>query len=105
MPIKKYIYSVHVYQGFLCTKGDNLLKCFQIFYHFQIIDGKKTEYTEHLPLAELQRGLKSGKYLQGSFQASRENYLEAMVSVHDEERMVSIHTYFCPKGLNLGMDN
>ncbi|XP_064610549.1 exosome complex exonuclease RRP44-like [Liolophura sinensis] len=54
----------------------------------EIIDGKKTEYTEHLPLTELQRGLKSGKYLQGSFQASRENYLEAMVSVHNEEKMV-----------------
>lgn len=43
-------------------------------------------FPEHLPLSEVQRGLKSGKYLQGSFQASRENYLEANVFVQDSEK-------------------
>ncbi len=45
-------------------------------------------FPAHLPLSEIQRGLKSGRFLQGSFQASRENYLEANVmlaSKDDEE--------------------
>ncbi|XP_041376230.1 exosome complex exonuclease RRP44-like [Gigantopelta aegis] len=50
----------------------------------------KNLYPEHLALSELQRGIKSGKYLQGSFMASRENYLEGNVSVHDQEDMVFI---------------
>ena len=45
-------------------------------------------FPEHLSLSNIQRGIKTGKYLQGSFMASRENYLEANVSVHDQDRMV-----------------
>ncbi|UYV79579.1 DIS3 [Cordylochernes scorpioides] len=41
--------------------------------------GKKILYPEHLPLAELLRGIRAGKYHQGKFQASRTNYLEGFV--------------------------
>lgn len=42
-------------------------------------------FPEHLPLSEIQRGLKSGRFVQGSFQASRENYMEANINVYDSE--------------------
>jgi hypothetical protein len=38
----------------------------------------------------IQKGLKAGKYRQGKFMASRENYTEANVSVAEEEKMVSV---------------
>ncbi|CAH1267033.1 DIS3 [Branchiostoma lanceolatum] len=48
-------------------------------------------FPEHLPLSQLQTGIKSGRFLQGSFMASRENYLEANVLVHgDESRSIFI---------------
>lgn len=50
--------------------------------------GDKVQYPEHLPLSVIQKGLKTGKYLQGKFMASRENYTEANVSVADQEKMV-----------------
>ena len=49
------------------------------------------QFPEHLPLSQIQKGLKSGRYLQGNFMASRENYLEAEVGIQDEERMVGRH--------------
>ena len=45
---------------------------------------------EHLPLSVIQTGLKSGKYLQGAFQGSRENYLEGSVNVHSMEKWVLV---------------
>ncbi|CAF0742440.1 unnamed protein product [Rotaria sp. Silwood1] len=50
--------------------------------------GKRKEiiFPEHVSVSEVQRGIKSGKYLQGTFQASRENYLEANVFVQDSEK-------------------
>ena len=47
-------------------------------------------FPEHLPLSEIQKGLKSGRFLQGSFMASRENFLEGFVSVQDQEEQVFI---------------
>lgn len=55
-----------------------------------VTDSNKDLYPEHLALSEIQRGLKCGHYLQGSFQASRENYLEASVNVHDSDEPVFI---------------
>lgn len=52
--------------------------------------GKKILFSQHLPLSAVQTGLKSGKYLQGAFQGSRENYLEGFVSVHSLERWVLV---------------
>ncbi|KAL7983928.1 hypothetical protein Chor_000804 [Crotalus horridus] len=52
------------------------------------IESSKIIFPEHLPLSKLQQGIKSGLYLQGTFRANRENYLEATVWIHgnDEER-------------------
>ena len=55
----------------------------------QCKSGVVNYYPEHLPLGDLQRGVLSGKYLQGTFQASRENYLEANVSISNSEDFVS----------------
>ena len=38
-------------------------------------------FPEHLSISKLHSGIKSGKMFQGTFQASRENYLEGSVSV------------------------
>ncbi|KAK3581182.1 hypothetical protein CHS0354_024716 [Potamilus streckersoni] len=54
------------------------------------VEDNRVQFPEHLPLLEIQRGIKSGKYLQGTFQASRENYMEANVSVHNDDRMIFI---------------
>ena len=45
-------------------------------------------YPAHLGLAEIQQGLRTGKYVQGKFQPSRDNCLEANVNVHDSEEPV-----------------
>ncbi len=47
---------------------------------------KEIIFPEHLRLSEIQSGLKSGRLLQGAFQASRDNYLEATVFVHNNEK-------------------
>ena len=44
---------------------------------------KEIIFPEHLRLSEIQNGLKSGRLLQGVFQASRDNYLEAQVFIHN----------------------
>ncbi|KAK2489328.1 hypothetical protein MC885_011272 [Smutsia gigantea] len=48
------------------------------------IESGKIIFSEHFPLSKLQQGIKSGTYLQGTFRASRENYLEATVWVHGD---------------------
>ncbi|ETE62138.1 Exosome complex exonuclease RRP44, partial [Ophiophagus hannah] len=52
------------------------------------MESSKIIFPEHLPLSKLQQGIKSGFYLQGTFRASRDNYLEATVWIHgnDQER-------------------
>ena len=47
---------------------------------------KEIIFSEHLRLSEIQRGLKSGRLLQGAFQASRDNYLEAQVFIQNNEK-------------------
>lgn len=61
------------------------------------IESGKIIFSEHLPLSKLQQGIKSGIYLQGTFRASRENYLEATVWIHgdteeNKEASVEINT-------------
>ena len=51
---------------------------------------KQIIFTEHMRLSDMQMGLKSGRLYQGSFQASRENYLEATVFLHDNEKYPQI---------------
>ncbi|XP_036396599.1 exosome complex exonuclease RRP44 [Megalops cyprinoides] len=48
------------------------------------ITTSKLLFPEHLPLSRIQAGIKSGGFLQGTFRASRDNYLEATVFVHGE---------------------
>ncbi|XP_061645003.1 exosome complex exonuclease RRP44 [Phyllopteryx taeniolatus] len=42
-------------------------------------------FPEHLPLSKIQAGIKSGSFLQGTFKASRDNYLEAKVFIQKDE--------------------
>lgn len=42
-------------------------------------------FPEHWKLSDIQAGLKSGKLFQGTYQSSRENYLEANVFLNDNE--------------------
>uniref|UniRef100_A0A7N6B101 Exosome complex exonuclease RRP44 n=1 Tax=Anabas testudineus TaxID=64144 RepID=A0A7N6B101_ANATE len=48
------------------------------------ITSNKVLFPEHLPLSKIQAGIKSGSFLQGTFRASRDNYLEATVFVQGE---------------------
>ncbi|XP_030375855.1 exosome complex exonuclease RRP44 [Scaptodrosophila lebanonensis] len=48
------------------------------------------QYPPHLSLREILEGLKQKKLLQGSFQASRENYLEGNVNVEQYEKGILI---------------
>ena len=50
----------------------------------------KILFPEHQPLSVIQSGLKSGKYLQGAFQGSRQNYLEGHVNVASMEKWVFV---------------
>lgn len=48
------------------------------------IENGRIIFSEHLHLSKLQQGIKSGLYLQGTFRANRDNYLEATVWVHGD---------------------
>uniref|UniRef100_A0ABM5FZK3 Exosome complex exonuclease RRP44 isoform X1 n=1 Tax=Pogona vitticeps TaxID=103695 RepID=A0ABM5FZK3_9SAUR len=48
------------------------------------IENGRIIFPEHLPLSKLQQGIKSELYLQGTFRANRDNYLEATVWVHGD---------------------
>ncbi|ESN99274.1 hypothetical protein HELRODRAFT_189048 [Helobdella robusta] len=83
-------YTVHEYISNMmgCTDLKDRLAAIQ---EDMEVDGKEKDlFPEHLPLSAIQKGLKSGQLLQGTFQASRENYLEATVNIHDSEQQVFI---------------
>uniref|UniRef100_A0A8C2I8M1 Protein DIS3 homolog n=1 Tax=Cyprinus carpio TaxID=7962 RepID=A0A8C2I8M1_CYPCA len=48
------------------------------------ITGSKLLFPEHLPLSRIQSGIKNGMYLQGTFHANRDNYLEGKVFINRE---------------------
>lgn len=52
-------------------------------------EGSKEIFPCHMSPVEIHSGIKSGKLLQGSFQASRENFLEGQVNVEGFEKAVS----------------
>lgn len=52
-------------------------------------DNKAAIFPPHLTVTEVYDGIKSGKLLQGSFAASRENYLEGFANVEGIEKSVS----------------
>uniref|UniRef100_A0AAR2LHI6 Exosome complex exonuclease RRP44 n=1 Tax=Pygocentrus nattereri TaxID=42514 RepID=A0AAR2LHI6_PYGNA len=62
----------------------NGLLAYRCKYIEHIITGSKLLFPEHLPLSRIQAGIKSGTFLQGTFRASRDNYLEATVFVQRE---------------------
>jgi exosome complex exonuclease DIS3/RRP44 len=51
---------------------------------------KKVYFPEHLPLSVIQKGLKTGKYYQGSYHGSRDNYLEGFVNVHSFDQWILV---------------
>lgn len=55
------------------------------------VDGESREplFPCHLPPSQLHDGIKSGKFMQGTFLASRENFLEGSVNVEGMEQFVS----------------
>lgn len=58
---------------------------------FSSQDNKAAIFPPHLTLTEIHDGIKSGKLVQGSYAASRENYLEGFVNVEGMEKSVSAH--------------
>lgn len=56
---------------------------------FSSQDNKAAIFPPHLTVTEIHDGIKNGKLLQGSFAASRENYLEGYVNVEGIEKSVS----------------
>lgn len=68
---------------------------FAFFPQNEITSGKVL-FPEHLPLSRIQAGIKSGSFLQGTFRASRDNYLEASVFVHGEgEDSMEVCAFVC----------
>ena len=61
----------------------------------------KSLYPEHLPPAQILSGIKSGKLLQGTFYASRENFLEGSVSVEGPEQSILLQGH---SSLNRSVD-
>jgi exosome complex exonuclease DIS3/RRP44 len=51
--------------------------------------GREPLFPSHLTPSQIHQGIKSGKLLQGSFLASRENFLEGQVNVEGQDKMVS----------------
>lgn len=67
----------------------DLLDKLAIYENSNVVKLKKNVGTilfpEHKPLSELKQGLKSGVFCQGTFQVSRDNYLEGNVFVQGEK--------------------
>lgn len=55
-------------------------------------DNKAAIFPPHLTVTEIHDRIKCGQLLQGSFAASRENYLEGFVNVEGMEKSVSTRT-------------
>lgn len=60
---------------------------------FSSQDKKEAIFPPHLTVTEIHDGIKSAKLLQGSFAASRENYLEGFVNVEGMEKSVCTHSF------------
>lgn len=54
-------------------------------------EGRAPLFPCHLSPAQIHSGIKSGKLLQGTFLASRENFLEGSVNCESIEKFVSIN--------------
>lgn len=58
---------------------------------FSSQSNKEAIFPPHLTITQIHDGIKNGKILQGSFAASRENYLEGFVNVEGMEKSVSVN--------------
>lgn len=87
--VRKYVSKIE--------KGEDLMEI--LFTPTEDMDTEQNNhkeiYPEHLHLSELQKGLKLGSLMQGSFQACRDNCLEAFVNVHDEDKQIFIKGRTC----------
>lgn len=54
-----------------------------------VVENNAPLYPPHLTLVQIHDGIKNGKLSQGSFVASRENFLEGSVNVEGFEKFVS----------------
>jgi exosome complex exonuclease DIS3/RRP44 len=50
------------------------------------LKNKQIIFPEHMRMVDIQAGIKAGRLYQGTFQSSRENYLEANVFLYDNEK-------------------
>lgn len=82
------VFTVHEY--IKSMSNQSLIDCLANPLNQLNDGGGKTLFPEHLGLAEMQRGFRSGKFLQGTLLISRENYLEANVSVRDHDNFVFV---------------
>lgn len=89
-------FTIHEYVKGLKDNGSLLDKLAHVGTAL-VHEKDKVQFPEHLPMTEIQRGIKSGKYKQGNFISSRENYLEGNVSLHSDEQMVFLQGH---KNLN-----
>uniref|UniRef100_A0A1B6DID1 PIN domain-containing protein n=1 Tax=Clastoptera arizonana TaxID=38151 RepID=A0A1B6DID1_9HEMI len=64
-------------------------------------EGKTALFPTHLTPVQIHEGIKAGKVLQGSFQASRENFLEGFVNVEGYEKPILVQGR---EGLNRAVD-
>ncbi|KAF6039601.1 hypothetical protein EB796_002097 [Bugula neritina] len=73
-------------------KGTNDLldKVANLEHTEKLTSREKFEYPSHVSPAELKRGLTSGKFLKGSFRASRDNYLEGEVLADGQDQPIFI---------------
>uniref|UniRef100_S4RRK4 DIS3 exosome endoribonuclease and 3'-5' exoribonuclease n=1 Tax=Petromyzon marinus TaxID=7757 RepID=S4RRK4_PETMA len=51
---------------------------------FEDVVESRVIFPEHLPLSQLQQGVRSGRFVQGTFLVSRENYLEGTLRVRGD---------------------
>lgn len=62
---------------------------------FFIESNTKDIYPPHLTNVEFLSGVKEGKFFQGTFRASRDNFLEGFVNVDSLEDQVSRRYFYC----------
>lgn len=85
--LKEYVESMHPPQPEILDKLTRL----DTSDNLNLSGGKgKVLFAEHKQLPELQTGIKSGRYKQGTIQISRENFLEGNVFVEGQEEPVFV---------------
>lgn len=79
---------------FCCCFFVSFCLLFDLAFFKKEIESGKIIFPEHIPLSKLQQGIKSGNYLQGTYRASRDNYLEATVWVHGDAEEKEVSFFF-----------